>query len=91
MNVYTARQPIFNRRQQAVAYELLFRDGEENRFPNIDPHHATSKLIMRTHLNGGLATVTDGKPALINFTEECLLSGFPELLPPDKVMKKRSR
>ena len=86
MNVYTARQPIFNRRQQAVAYELLFRDGEENRFPNIDPHHATSKLIMHTHLNGGLATVTDGKPALINFTEECLLSGFPELLPPDKVM-----
>ncbi len=86
MNVYTARQAIFNTQKKAVAYELLFRDGEENRFPNVDPHHATSKLIMRTHLNGGLRVVTDGKPALINFTEECLLSGFPELLPKNKVI-----
>lgn len=86
MNVYTARQAIFNSQKKAVAYELLFRDGEENRFPDINPHHATSKLIMRTHLNGGLRTVTDGKPALINFTEECLLSGFPELLPKNKVI-----
>lgn len=86
MDVYTARQAIFNVKKRAVAYELLFRDGEENRFPNINPHHATSKLIMRTHLNGGIGAITDGKPALINFTEECIISGFPELLPPDKVI-----
>lgn len=86
MIVYTARQPIFNRKLHVTAYELLFRDGEENRFPNVDPHHATAKMLMRTHLNGGLSVVTDGKPALINFTEDCLMSGFPELLPSDQVM-----
>lgn len=85
-SVYTARQAIFNRKTHVVAYELLFRDGEENRFPNVDPHEATSKLIMRTHLNEGLSAVTMGKRALINFTEQCLLSGLAELLPREEVI-----
>lgn len=84
--VYTARQAIFNRKTHVVAYELLFRDGEENRFPDIDPHEATSKLIMRTHLNEGLSAVSMGKRALINFTEQCLLSGLAELLPKEQVI-----
>lgn len=84
--VYTARQAIFNRKTHVVAYELLFRDGEENRFPNVDPHEATSKLIMRTHLNEGLSAVTMGKRALINFTEQCLLSGLADLLPKEQVI-----
>lgn len=84
--VYTARQAIFNRKVAVVAYELLFRDGEENRFPNIDPHEATSKLILRTHLNEGLGAVTMGKRALINFSEQCLLSGLADLLPRESVI-----
>jgi EAL and modified HD-GYP domain-containing signal transduction protein len=86
MKVYTARQAILNRKEHVVAYELLYRGGPENIFPNIDPHRATSKLIMRTHLNQGLAFITDEKPALINFPEESILSGLPLILPPDKVM-----
>lgn len=84
--VYTARQAIFNRKVHVVAYELLFRDGEENRFPNIDHHEATSKLILRTHLNEGLNAMTMGKRALINFSEKCLLSGLAELLPREEVI-----
>lgn len=86
MQVFTARQAIFNRQQDVVAYELLFRDGKENAFPDIDPHEATSKIIQRTHLSQGLGNVTEGKRALINFTEKCLLSGFAELLPPKEVI-----
>lgn len=85
-SVYTARQAIFNRKVHVVAYELLFRDGEENRFPNVDPHEATSKLILRTHLNEGLSAVTMGKRALINFSEKCLLSGLAEMLPKEDVI-----
>ena len=51
MKVYTARQAILNRKENVVAYELLYRGGPENVFPNIDPHKATSKLVMRTHLS----------------------------------------
>jgi EAL and modified HD-GYP domain-containing signal transduction protein len=86
MKVYTARQAILNRKENVVAYELLYRGGPDNIFPNIDPHKATSKLIMRTHLNQGLSFITNGKPALINFPEESILNGLPQILPSDKVM-----
>ncbi|NQZ27926.1 MAG: HDOD domain-containing protein [Colwellia sp.] len=86
MKVYTARQAILNRKENVVAYELLYRGGPENVFPNIDPHKATSKLVMRTHLSQGLAVVTSGKPALINFSEESILTGLPLILPPKEVM-----
>ena len=86
MKVYTARQAILNRKENVVAYELLYRGGPENIFPQIDPHKATSKLIMRTHLNQGLAVITSGKPALINFSEESILTGLPLILPPKEVM-----
>jgi len=86
MKVYTARQAILNRKEHVVAYELLYRGGPENFFPQIDPHRATSKLIIRTHLNQGLGLITDNKPALINFPEESILSGLPLVLPPKQVM-----
>ena len=82
MKVYTARQAILNRKENVVAYELLYRGGPENFFPSINPHKATSKLIMRTHLNQGLGLITDNKPALINFPEESILNGLPLILPP---------
>ncbi len=86
MKVYTARQAIFNRKKHVVAYELLYRDGEDNFFPDIDAHEATSKLISRTHLNTGLADFTSGKPALINFGKESLLDGLPLMLPKKQIM-----
>jgi|TARA_B110000211_G_scaffold234310_1_gene303448 EAL and modified HD-GYP domain-containing signal transduction protein len=86
MNVYTARQAIFNRKSHVVAYELLFRDSAENFFPKVDPHEATAKLIMRTHLNDGLMPITYGKPALINFCQQSLLQELPLLLPNKQVM-----
>ena len=86
MKVFTARQAILNRKEQVIAYELLFRDGPENLFPQIDAHEATSKLIIRTHLNEGIRPMTGGKPALINFSEESLLCGLPLLLPSDQIM-----
>ncbi|GDY24210.1 MULTISPECIES: EAL and HDOD domain-containing protein [unclassified Agarivorans] len=86
MNVYTARQAILDRKQRVVAYELLFRDGPDNVYPDIDPHEATSKLIIRTQLNDGLHAITQGKPALINFPEESLHSEMVKLLPSKQVV-----
>lgn len=84
---FTARQPIFNKKGHAVAYELLFRTGVENAFPKgVNPHEATTKLIAQTHLNQGLDHVTLGRPAFINFTEDCLRADFPHMLPKDKVV-----
>jgi EAL and modified HD-GYP domain-containing signal transduction protein len=42
MYSFIARQPIFDRKMQTVAYELLFRDGMKNSFPDVSPEYATS-------------------------------------------------
>ena len=86
MRVYTARQAILNSKERVIAYELLYRDGPENIFPDIDPHEATAKVVMQTHLNQGLGPITDNKPALINFSEKSILDGLPLVLPQKQVM-----
>lgn len=84
---YTARQGIFNRRKELCAYELLFRNGFENFFPSgVGNHEATSQIILNTHLNRGIDSITNGSPAFINFSEECLKKGLPYLLPKNKVV-----
>lgn len=86
MKVYTARQAIYNRKQNVVAYELLFRDGPENSFPNVETNSATSKLLLDSHFNQGLDKITSGKPALINYPEQALIEQLPTMLPPNKAM-----
>lgn len=86
MKVYTARQAILNRKKQVVAYELLFRDGPKNSFPQIDSYAATAKLLLDSHFNQGLDKITSGKPALINYPEQAILDMAPTLLPADIAM-----
>ena len=82
MKVYTARQAILNRRQHTVAYEIFFREGVENAFPkNVDSNVATSRLVFNQHFNVGFKSLTNGKRALINFSEKGLLERMPTLLP----------
>ncbi|HGW8374446.1 TPA: diguanylate phosphodiesterase, partial [Citrobacter freundii] len=45
MYSFIARQPIFDTKMQTVAYELLFRDGMNNAFPDVSPEYATSRMI----------------------------------------------
>jgi EAL and modified HD-GYP domain-containing signal transduction protein len=81
-NIFIARQPIFKRNMRVLAYELLFRSGLANFFdPLQDGEEASSKVITNSFLLIGIARVTDGKKAFINFTEEMVLSGYPTLFP----------
>ncbi len=81
MKVFAARQAIFDRNDNVVGYELFFRDGKNNSFPDIDPDKATASLIMGTHLADGLSAIGNGKTCLINFPEKSLLNGTAKLLP----------
>lgn len=86
MFAYVARQPIVDTSQQLYAYELLFRDGEKNCFPNISPDEATSRILAASHLNVGLEAVTNGALAFINFHTDTLLHRFPTSLDPKSVV-----
>ncbi len=85
MDIYVARQPIFNRKQKIYGYELLFRDGVANAFPDIDGDSATSKLLSHSFFSMGLDHITGGKTAFVNFTDQLLEKKIPLLFPKDKL------
>lgn len=86
MYSYVARQPILNIKQQLVAYELLFRDGKSNHFPDICPDQATSNILTNNHLTMGIEQVTGEFTAYINFHADSLIRNFPSFLDPKKIV-----
>ena len=83
MDVFVARQPIFDRRLNVYAYELLFRVGRENVFVDTDGDIATSSVITDSFLVIGLESLTRGRKAFINFTKNLLMDETATILPKD--------
>lgn len=81
MDVFVARQPIFNRFRRLFAYELLFRTGLSNAFPGVEDGLATSSLLSSSFFTVGIEQITSGRKAFINFPEQMLLRGIPSLFP----------
>ncbi len=86
MKFHAARQPILDAEQNLYAYELLFRDGVTNAFPNIDGNEATSKIIAGSQFDFSLSDLTNKKPAFINFTYETISKKYPTLIPTEDVV-----
>lgn len=87
MEVYLARQPIFDRQMNIYSYELLYRSSSENNyFEGIDAQQATAEVINNAFFINELDDLTDGTKAFINFTEQLLLDEAPLLLPKDKIV-----
>jgi EAL and modified HD-GYP domain-containing signal transduction protein len=86
MEVYVARQPIFDKNKKIYGYELLFRDGIANFFPEIDGDTATSKVLSNSFFALGIDRITGGKRAFINFTRELLVLKIPTMFPREKIM-----
>jgi len=87
MRTFTARQPIFDSKQQIKGYELLYREDENNRFPtHVSSQVATSKLIINSFFDTDIDTFTNGKLTFINFSIETLKEEFMELVPSRNVI-----
>ncbi|WP_203362708.1 hypothetical protein [Bacillus sp. REN10] len=75
MTVYVARQPIFNKKEETVAYELLYRNQQGQTFADIsNGDQATMELLKNSILHIGMDQLSEGKKLFINFTENLLLS-----------------
>lgn len=79
-NSFIARQPILDSKKSLFAYELLFRDGPNNCFPNIDPAVATGRLLSDHFLNIH-NRVSEEKLSFVNFPYESLIQELPTILP----------
>ncbi len=78
-----ARQPIFSRKKELYGYELLFREGISNYFPDIDGDIATSKVLSGSFLLPGIERLIGfgRRYAFINFTENLLKRKVALLFP----------
>jgi len=85
MNIYIARQPIFDRKSRIFGYELLFRQSGENCFHEMDDDIATAELIYNAFLVFDIDSITDGTKAFINFSKALVNSDFLELLPKNRI------
>lgn len=85
MDIFLARQPIFDSKQVVWAYEILYRSGSVNTFDGLDGDLASLSVMFNTFQIFGIESVTNGKPAFINFTEN-LINGEMATLFPKKLL-----
>jgi c-di-GMP-related signal transduction protein len=83
---FVARQPIFDREENVYGYELLFRSGLENCFTCNNPDLATTSVIVDSFLLFGIETLTSGRYAFLNFTDDLILKKYATLLPNQQVV-----
>jgi len=84
MEVFVARQPVFTQKRKLFDYELLFRTGLENVFPDIDGDVATSNLLSNIFFPFEFNEILNNKKGLINFTKKSILQKAPLFLPKEQ-------
>lgn len=87
MDVFVARQPIFDRNRRIYAYELLYRNSMTNSFdPNMDSTEATTLLLNNSYITIGIDNLTENKRAFVNFDENLILDQAALLLNKEKIV-----
>lgn len=86
MDVYVARQPIFDQKMQIMGYELLYRRSMNNFYEGIDDSQSTAELINNAYLAMEFSELTNATRAFINFSEDMLLKRVPLLLPKEAIV-----
>ncbi|MCM3711677.1 EAL and HDOD domain-containing protein [Sporosarcina luteola] len=84
--IFVGRQPILDKEESIFGYELLYRNSEQNSFPNIDPEQATIQLLVNTFLSIGVDQISGKSKSFINFTGELLIKDIFSSLEPDSVV-----
>ncbi|AMG29661.1 signal transduction protein [Grimontia hollisae] len=83
-----ARQAIYNSQQQIIAYELLFREGCCDSFPDIESEVATVSILDGLFHEGtvGIQYISDGLPCFVNFCHQSLIQGIAFNYPPEDLV-----
>ncbi|WP_286236617.1 EAL and HDOD domain-containing protein [Neptuniibacter halophilus] len=80
LDLLLARQPVFNKSQDVVAYVLLYRNDAEKAPQTINDHLATSSVILNTYASICQDGQVRSLPCYIKLTDKTLMADtFPEL------------
>ncbi|MDZ7594330.1 MAG: EAL domain-containing protein [Thiobacillus sp.] len=85
-DIFLGRQPILDRDQRIVAYELLFRTANTASVTVTDDMQATASVIQHAFGEMGVQAVLGSQLGFINVSADMLLSDLVELLPREQVV-----
>lgn len=89
MEIFVARQPIFDTANQVAGYELLYRNDVRQADASSSGTgiaEMSSTVLVNTFLGIGLHRLTDGRPAFLNCSRELLVGPMLEMLDPAQVV-----
>ncbi len=84
--LFLGRQPILDRNQDIVAFELLFRSGDVDHAQISDDFTATATVINHAFNELGIEAALGPYRGFINMSESLLMSDVIEILPKDKIV-----
>ena len=84
--MFIGRQPIYDANLDLVAYELLFRSGEQNAACVVDGDAATFTVMLNALVEIGLHRLVGDKAAFINLTRNSVLCEYASFFPQDQVV-----
>ncbi len=85
-DIYVARQPIFNARTDLYAYELLFRNNDDNQASITDGNAASSQVILNAFVDMNFQAIAKYHPVFINLTRDFILGELPLPMAPDSLV-----
>jgi c-di-GMP-related signal transduction protein len=80
------RQPILNRDEELVAYELLFRSAGSLTADVTDATHASASVIINTLTSFGIEDILGSHKGFINMELELLMDDLLFILPKEQVV-----
>ena len=84
--LYLGRQPILDRNQDLIAFELLFCSGDETNAVISNGSYATANVIANAYCELGIQSVLGDRRGFINVDTELLMSDVIHLLPQGQVV-----
>ena len=85
-DIYVGRQPIYGRRLEVYAYELLYRGGPVDFADFEEGDRATSQVLLNAFTEMGVERVVGSRLAFVNLTRGFVIGEYPLPLPRSKVV-----
>ena len=85
-DVFVGRQPIYSRRLELYAYELLYRGDDVDYADFSEGDRATSQVLLNTFTEFGLERVVGNHLAFVNLTRGFITGEYPLPVPRTQVV-----